>query len=269
MDQLTQDGATAESTTASPSSLDALSFSGRRAVVTGAGRGIGRAAAEKLAARGAEVILIARTSNEIEELASVISGNGGRATALPVDITDDDALERAFTELGHADILVNSAGTNRPKPILDITADDLDALLDLNVRSVFRVTQLFVRQALAHSAPSVIVNVSSQMGHIGSPNRTLYCATKHAIEGLTKALALELAPAGIRVVSVAPTFIETPLTRPFLDDPRTRELLIDRIPLGRIGTVDEVAEVIAFVAAPAAALITGSSVLTDGGWVAQ
>ncbi|WP_051182104.1 SDR family NAD(P)-dependent oxidoreductase [Nocardia vinacea] len=250
-------------------SFGALSLAGRRAVVTGAGRGIGRAVAEKLAARGAEVVLIARSAEEIEELASLIGRNGGKALAVPVDVTDDHALESSFQELGALDILVNSAGTNRPKPMLDVTVDDLDTLLNLNVRAVFRATQLFVRQAMDRNATGVIVNVSSQMGHVGAPDRTLYCATKHAVEGLTKALAVELAPAGVRVVSVAPTFIETPMTRPFLDDPQSQKTLIDKIPIGRIGTVEEVAEVIAFVASPAATLITGSSVLADGGWTAQ
>ena len=269
MDPLIPNGPVIHSGSTPAPAFGALSLVGQRAVVTGAGRGIGRAAAEKLAARGAEVVLIARSPNEIEDLASAIILTGGRAHALPVDVTDDDALDRAFAELRHADILVNSAGTNRPKPLVDVTANDLDVLLDLNVRSVLRVTQLFVRQALARNAGGVIVNVSSQMGHVGAPNRTLYCATKHAVEGFTKALAVELATVGIRVVSVAPTFIETPMSEPFLADPQARASIVGKIPIGRVGGVDEVAELIAFLASPAATLVTGSSVLADGGWVAQ
>jgi NAD(P)-dependent dehydrogenase (short-subunit alcohol dehydrogenase family) len=244
-------------------------LAGQRAVVSGAGRGIGRACAELLAARGAEVVLLARTSSEIDEVAAGIAAEGGRATAVPVDVTDDAALDAAFAEIGELDILVNSAGTNRPKPFLDVTADDLDVLLGLNVRAAFRAAQLFVRQAVARQTGGVVVNVSSQMGHVGAPERSVYCATKHAMEGMTKALAVELAPHRIRVVSVAPTFVETPLTRPFLADPDIRRGFIEKIPLGRFGSMDEVAQVVAFVASPAAALITGSSVLADGGWVAQ
>lgn len=247
-------------------SFDRLALTGRRAVITGAGRGIGRAVAELLAARGAEVVLLARSEPELCAVAEKI---GRRAEVVVVDVLDDDALQGAFERIGPADILVNSAGTNRPKPLPDITGDDLDVLLGLNIRATFRATQLFVAQAVARQADAVVVNVSSQMGHVGAPNRSLYCATKHAVEGMTKALAVELAPQGIRVVSVAPTFVETAMTRPFLQDPDASRALLDRIPLRRFGTVDEVAETVAFVCSSAAGLITGSSVLADGGWVAQ
>jgi NAD(P)-dependent dehydrogenase (short-subunit alcohol dehydrogenase family) len=249
--------------------FDRLSLAGRRAVVTGAGRGIGRAVAELLAARGAHVALFARSGDELCEVASAIQESGGYARVCVVDILDDDALQRAFDGIGNADILVNAAGANRPKLLSDITLDDIETLLALNVRATLRATQLFVREAVARSADAVVVNISSQMGHVGAPQRSLYCATKHAVEGMTKALAIELAPCGIRVVSVAPTFVETAMTRPFLQDPAASQALLDRIPLGRFGTVEEVAETVAFLCSPAAAMITGSSVLTDGGWVAQ
>ncbi|MGH3645403.1 MAG: SDR family NAD(P)-dependent oxidoreductase [Mycobacterium sp.] len=246
-----------------------LSLEGRRAIVTGAGRGIGRAVAELLARRGAEVVLLARSRGELDDVAAVIAEGDGRAAVIAVDVLDDPSLQRAFEAAGPADILVNSAGANRPKPLSEITLDDLDLLLGLNVRAVFRATQSFAAQAMRRNVPAVVVNVSSQMGHVGAPSRSLYCATKHAVEGMTKALAVELAPHGIRVVSVAPTFVETALTRPFLQDPAASQALLDKLPLGRFGTVDEVAEAVAFVCSPAASLITGSSVLTDGGWVAQ
>ncbi|MDV3127023.1 SDR family oxidoreductase [Mycobacterium sp. 21AC1] len=255
--------------TASGAGYDGLSLAGKRAVVTGAGRGIGRAAAELLAARGAEVILLARSLPELQEVVAGIIAAGGRAEAIATDVVEDAALTAAFEKIGTADLLVNSAGTNRPKPFVDVTPDDLDTLIGLNLRAVFRVTQFFVRQALSRRAPGVIVNISSQMGHVGAPDRSVYCATKHAVEGMTKALAVELAPQGIRIVSVAPTFVETAMTRPFLTSPVESDALLAKVPIGRFGTVTEVAEVVAFLVSPAAALVTGSSVLVDGGWVAQ
>lgn len=252
-----------------PDAFASLHLTGKRAVVTGAGRGIGRAVAELLAARGATVVLLARSEPQLREVASTIEGGGGTAMTIPVDVNDDGALQAAFDAIGPADILVNSAGTNRPKPLLDITIDDLDVMIGLNLRAVFRATQLFVGHAVQSGKGGVIVNISSQMGHVGAPGRSVYCATKHGVEGLTKALAVELAPRGIRVVSVAPTFIETAMTRPFLQDPDASGELLAKVPLGRFGTVEEVAEAVAFLCSPAAGLITGSSVLTDGGWVAQ
>lgn len=249
--------------------FERLSLAGRRAVVTGAGRGIGRGVAELLAARGAEVALLARSRDELSHVAGGIEVSGGHARVCVVDVLDDDALARTFDDLGDVDILVNAAGTNRPKLLVDITLDDIETLLALNVRATLRATQLFVRHVVARSAEGVVINISSQMGHVGAPQRSLYCATKHAVEGMTKALAVELAPHGVRVVSVAPTFVETAMTRPFLRDPGASQALLDRIPLGRFGMVEEVAEAVAFLCSPAAALITGSSVLTDGGWVAQ
>lgn len=255
--------------TASGAAYGGLSLTGKRAVVTGAGRGIGRAVAELLAARGAEVVLMARSQPELQEVAGGIVAAGGRAEAIVTDVVDDAALTAAFEQIGAADILVNSAGTNRPKSLLEITPDDLDVLIGLNLRAVFRVTQLFVAQAVRRNAHGVIVNVSSQMGHVGAPDRSVYCATKHAVEGMTKALAVELAPQGIRVVSVAPTFVETAMTRPFLTNTIESAALLSKVPIGRFGTVSEVAEVVAFLSSPAAGLVTGSSVLVDGGWVAQ
>ncbi|MEO3887066.1 SDR family NAD(P)-dependent oxidoreductase [Nonomuraea sp. B5E05] len=248
---------------------DRSSLRGRRALVTGAGRGIGRAAARALAARGADVVLMARSPAELGEVADAIRAGGGRASTVPVDLTDDAALSAAMREAGDADILVNCAGTNRPEPFVRVAARDLDDLLALNFRAVFLTTQRFVASLLERGRRGVIVNVTSQMGHVGAPDRSVYCATKHAVEGLTKALAVELAGHGIRVLSVAPTFVETAMTGAYLADPRFRESVLAQIPLGRMGTPEEVADVVAFAASPAAELITGSSLLADGGWVAR
>jgi len=166
-------------------------------------------------------------------------------------------------------VLVNNAGGNRPMPFVDVPLETLDHLLDLNVRSMFVTAQAAARAMLRAGNGGAIVQMSSQMGHVGAPNRTVYCMTKWAIEGLTKAMAVELAPRQIRVNAVAPTYIETPLTRPFFADPAFREDTLRRIPLGRIGTIDEVSAAVLFLASPAASLITGSSLLVDGGYTAQ
>jgi NAD(P)-dependent dehydrogenase (short-subunit alcohol dehydrogenase family) len=245
---------------------------GKIALVTGAGRGIGRGIALALAGAGASVILNSRTRAELDVVAAEIAAGGGTARALPFDVTDATAVAAAFAgiarDFGRLDILVNNAGVNRPQPFLEVDEATLDRLIDVNIRALFRVAQAGAR-LMAANGGGVVINMSSQMGHVGSErNRTVYVMTKHAVEGLTKAMAVELAPKNIRVVTIAPTFVETPLTKPFFDDPETREWILDRIPLGRAGTVDEVAQAVVFLASPAAALVTGSSLLADGGWTA-
>jgi len=236
--------------------------------VTGAGRGIGHAVARALATAGAELVLVSRTKRELDEVALEIVSRGGQARVVPFDVTDSAAIRDAFGGLERLDILVNNAGLNRPQPFLEVDEATLDQLLTLNVRAAFLVAQAAARLMVTQGG-GVIVNMSSQMGHVGSElNRTVYVMTKHAVEGLTKAMAVELAPKGVRVVSIAPTFVQTPLTKPFFDDPETREWILDRIPLGRAGTVEDVAQAVVFLASPAASLVTGSSLLVDGGWTA-
>src|SRR6516164_9826060 len=211
----------------------AFRLDGRTALVTGAGRGIGRAIALALAAAGAELVLVSRTKSQLDEVAREIASAGGKARVAPFDVTDTGAMRTAFASLGHLDILVNNAGLNRPQPFLEVDEKTLDLLLGLNVRAAFLVAQAAARLMVARGS-GVIINMSSQMGHVGSElNRTVYVMTKHAIEGLTKAMAAELAPKGVRVVSIAPTFIATPLTEPFFRDAEFRQWVVDRIPLGR------------------------------------
>ena len=246
--------------------MDAFRLDGKTALVTGAGRGIGRAVAMALAAAGAELVLVSRTASQLDEVAAEIVRHGGKARALPLDVTDSAALRSGFAGLGRLDILVNNAGLNRPQPFLEVDEETLDRLLTLNVRAAFLAAQAAAK-LMAAQGGGVIVNMSSQMGHVGTErDRTVYVMTKHALEGLTKAMAMELAPKGIRVVSIAPTFIDTPLTRPFFADPEFRRWVLDRIPLGRLGTVEEVGNAVVFLASPAASLVTGSSLLADGGW---
>ena len=246
----------------------AFRLDGKIALVTGAGRGIGRACALALAAAGAELVLVSRTASELDDVTGEIKSAGSKARPLVLDVTRSAAVRDAIAGLGRLDILVNNAGINRPQPFLEVDEPTLDLLLGLNVRAAFLVAQAAARLMVAQGG-GVIINMSSQMGHVGSErDRTVYVMTKHALEGLTKAMALELAPKGVRVVSIAPTFVLTPLTQPFFDDPDTRKWILDRIPLGRGGTVEEVASAVVFLASRAASLVTGSSLLVDGGWTA-
>jgi NAD(P)-dependent dehydrogenase (short-subunit alcohol dehydrogenase family) len=253
--------------------LDSMRLDGRVALVAGAGRGIGAAAARGLAEAGAELVLVSRTEAEIAAVAHQIEHEGGRARALTCDVCDSGALRAMIDGLERLDILINNAGGNFPEPFVEVSEDHLDRLLDLNVRAAFLTAQAAVRKMLeAPDRPArggAVINISSQMGHVGAPNRTVYCMTKHALEGLTKAMAVELAPHNIRVNAIGPTFIDTPLTEPFFRNPQFRDWVLNRIPLGRIGRIDEVVGAILFLASPAASLITGASLLVDGGWTAQ
>jgi NAD(P)-dependent dehydrogenase (short-subunit alcohol dehydrogenase family) len=247
---------------------------GRTALVTGAGRGIGRACAVALAQAGAEVWLMARTRGEVDSAAAEIRAAGGKAHALACDVMNSDEMRKAILAIPVLDVLVNNAGTNIPEPFIEVSEEHLDRVLALNVRAAFLVAQAAARKMLEapdrKSRGGAILHMSSQMGHVGSVNRTVYCLTKHALEGLTKAMALELATHGIRVLSIAPTFVETPMYRQMAAArPEFAQWVQDRIPAGRLGQPEEVAAAVVFAASPAASLMTGTSLVVDGGWTAQ
>ncbi len=233
------------------------------ALVTGAGRGIGRACAEGLASAGARVIAVARSE---EDLVSVAAHESGRIESICADVTDDAFIEKV-AEIRGLTILVNNAGGNRPQAFVDVDSESLDFMIDLNIRAAFKVAQASAKAMLAQETAGSIINMSSQMGHIGSPNRTVYCMSKHAIEGLTKAMAVELAPNGIRVNSVAPTFVETPLTKPMLEDSEFREFVFGMIPLGKLATYDDIVNAVLYLVS--AGMVTGHSLRVDGGWTAH
>ena len=239
------------------------------AVVTGASRGIGRGCAIALAEAGADIMLMARSHSELEETACEVRATGQSVQSTVCDVTDSRQVEEAVDFLEQIDILVNNAGTNVPEPFLEVSEENLDRMLAVNVKGVFLVAQAAARRMVERGEGGSIINISSQMGHVGAPRRTVYCATKHAVEGLTKAMAVELAPHKVRVNSVAPTFVETPMSKPFLEEETFREDTLSRIPLGRLGQVEDVAGAVLFLASPAAGLITGASLLVDGGWTAQ
>jgi NAD(P)-dependent dehydrogenase (short-subunit alcohol dehydrogenase family) len=242
---------------------------GKRALVTGGGRGIGLAAASALAQAGAEVTLVARTQAEIEAAAQAIVARGDRAAALPLDVTDLDAVRDTIAAAEPFDVLVNNAGTNRPAYLMDVKVEDFDAIFTLNVRAAFFMAQAVARRLIEAKRPGSIINISSQMGHVGAARRTVYCASKHAMEGFTKAMAIELAPHNIRVNSLGPTFLETPMTRPFFENKAFRDEVLGKIKLGRLGQLDELTGAILFLASDASSLMTGSALVLDGGWTAE
>jgi NAD(P)-dependent dehydrogenase (short-subunit alcohol dehydrogenase family) len=242
---------------------------GKRALVSGAGRGIGLAAAAALAQAGAEVTLAARTKGEVEEAAAAIRARGGKAEPLVLDVTDVEASRRAVAGAAPFQILVNNAGMNRPAPLSDVTVEDFDAIFALNVRAAYFMAQAVARRLVEAKLPGSIINISSQMGHVGAARRTVYCASKHAMEGFTKAMAIELAPHAIRVNTLGPTFVETPLTKPFFANESFRKEVLGKIKLGRLGQVEDLTGAIVFLASDASALMTGSSLVVDGGWTAE
>ena len=241
---------------------------GKRALVTGASRGIGLAAATALAQAGAAVTLVARSESELREVCREISAAGGQCDYLVLNVTDSRAVTEQLAQRGPFQILVNNAGMNRPKPLIELEDEDIDAVLDLNVKAAFYVTRVVTKGLLAAGLPGSVINVSSQMGWVGSPRRTLYCASKHAIEGMSKALAWELGHANIRVNTVCPTFIETAMTANMLKDTAFREWVTSRIALGRVGKIEETMGAVVFLASDASSLVTGSALMLDGGWTA-
>ncbi len=248
--------------------LPSMRLDGMVAAVTGAGRGIGRGCALAMAEAGAEVIAMSRTAAEIEEVAALIRQKGGHAHAIVCDVADPASIRAAFTGLQKLDVLVNNAGVSMPEPFLDLSEDALNLTVDINVRGAVFAAQA-AAQIMDRQGSGVIINMSSTFGKVGRPGTSVYSASKHFIEGLTKSAAIELAPKGIRVVAVGPTAIDTPMTHNRLMDPVRGGDLLSRIPMGRFGQVGDVVGAVVFLASPAAALITGTTLMVDGGWTAQ
>jgi len=240
-------------------------LNGRVALITGGSRGIGEACAEAMVDAGARVVAVARNQNDLDQLSDRLGSD--------VETWAEDVNERRFLRrlerLDRLDILFNNAGTNSPQPFVNISEEILDEMIAVNVRAMFLTAQSAARVMLRNGAGGSIINMSSQMGHIGAANRTAYCMTKHAVEGLTKSLGVELAVHGIRVNSVAPTFIETPMTLPMFEDRDFKQWALDCIPMGRIGQLREVVAAVMFLASPDSSLMTGSSLKVDGGWTAR
>ena len=240
---------------------------GQRALVTGAGRGIGEACAKTLAAAGAEVVLTSRTENQLEQVMDEIITFGGKASVHEADISSMKAVNY-LKKLGPFNILVNNAGNNIPEHFCEVAEESFDKVMDLNVKSAFFVAQVVARGMVESGIRGSIIHISSQMGIVGGQNRTVYCASKHAMEGFCKSMALDLAENGIRVNTVCPTFIETDLTRPFLEEQEFKDYILSRIPLGHVGQPEDVADAVLFLASDMSKMVTGSTIKVDGGWTA-
>ena len=237
-------------------------FKGKTVLITGASRGLGEAIALDMAAKGAHILACARDSDALTQLGEKLSSH---ATVWAEDATDDALLHR-IESAPRIDILVNNLGTNRPKPIAKVSDDDLDIMLNMNLRAAYRITRSVLK---VMPDGGNIINMSSQMGHVGASNRTVYCMTKHGLEGLTKALAVELAPRKIRVNALAPTFVETPMTKPMFENPEFSAYVNANIPLGQLAQAEDVAAAASYLASDAAIMVTGHSLVIDGGWTAQ
>jgi len=244
-------------------------LAGSTAIVTGAGRGIGAACVLALADAGADIALVARSTDELEAVAAQVRALGRQAWVCPCDITDAAQVREVVNSLERVDVLVNNAGTDKPTPFLDVTPELLEELLAVNVKGTFYMSQEVARRTIAANGSASIVNMSSQLGLVGSGYETAYCAAKFGVEGLTKSMAVELGPKGIRVNGVAPTVVETPRTAVALANESLRQMIIGKIPLGRLATPEDVAAAVVFLASPAAGMITGITVPVDGGWTAQ
>lgn len=246
-----------------------MRLDGKRALVTGATSGIGEGCAVALSEAGAHVTLVARTAAAVEKQAKAFRSHGWEAVALPLDISDIAATEAAIAAHGPFDILVNSAGLARHSPATDTTQADYDAVTDLNVKAAYFLTRAVAKGLIDAEKPGSLINISSQMGHVGGIDRAVYCATKHALEGMTKSMAIEWAPHQIRVNTICPTFIRTPLGEQTLAIPERRAWIEEKIKLGRVGEVTDIMGATTFLASDAAAMITGTHLIIDGGWTAD
>ncbi len=242
---------------------------GKRALVAGASSGIGLACAVALGEAGAEVTVAARRAEALDQLVGDMTAAGMNARALVLDVADVAATQEAVAQNGPFDILVNSAGLARHTPATDTAEADFDAVADLNFKGAYFLTQAVAKGLMAAGKPGSLINISSQMAKVGGIDRAVYAATKHAVEGFTKSMAIEWGKAGIRVNTICPTFILTALTQSTFDQPDKRAWIEDKIKLGRVGQVEDIMGAVTFLASDASALMTGSALLLDGGWTAE
>lgn len=240
---------------------------GRRVLVTGASRGIGLGCAVALAEAGAHVVMAARGADALQASVDEMAQTGHSVEALVLDVADLDAMRAALSAHGPFDVLCNSAGMARHAPALETTPEDYDAVMGVNLRAAFFLAQS-VAQGMRDAGGGSIIQISSQMGHVGGIDRAVYCASKHGIEGMTKAMAIEWAPIGIRVNTICPTFIRTPLTEGTFSDPERLAWVTSKIKLGRVGEIEDIMGAVVYLASDASALVTGTSVVIDGGWTA-
>ena len=245
----------------------------KTALVTGAGRGIGKASAIALAEAGANLIILSRTKSDLDNVEKQIRKLKRKCKSYICDVSNYEDVKRVFNKVSSLDILVNNAGANRPDHFTKIKKEDMDYVVDLNMKAAFHVAQMAVKVMLKSknrkSKGGSIINMSSQLGKVGAPNRSIYNMTKFGLEGLTRGMALDLAKKNIRVNTVCPTFVETPMVKKFFENKKFKKTMMNNIPLGRFGTESDIATAIVYLASNASSMITGSSLVIDGGWTAK
>ncbi|WP_298816186.1 SDR family oxidoreductase [uncultured Roseibium sp.] len=250
-------------------STPSFSLAGKRVLVTGASSGIGLACATALAEAGGEVVLAARREEKLKEAVSALNGRGWKASALQLDIADVLEVQVSVERHGPFDVLVNSAGLARHTPATQTTPEDFDAVMNVNLRGAYFITQCVAKGLIEAGRPGSLINMSSQMAHVGGIDRAVYCASKFAVEGFTKAMALEFGPKQVRVNTICPTFIRTPFTEQTFDNPERVKWIEQKIKLGRTGVVEDIMGAVLYLASDASSLVTGTSLLVDGGWTAD
>jgi len=250
--------------------LQKINLKNKYALVTGAGKGLGRACSLAMAEAGATILALSRTQSDLDKLEKDIKKIKGKIIKIKCDVMDYENLKNKLDRIKIIDILVNNAGTNIPEPFLDIKQTSMNYLVDLNLKAAFNVAQLVVKKMIKNKKrPGSIINMSSQLGHVGCEGRNVYNMTKFGIEGLTKGMGVELAKNNIRVNTVAPTFVATPMVKNFFKNKKFKKSALDRIPMGKLATESDVATTVCFLASSASSMITGTSILIDGGWTAQ
>ena len=246
-----------------------FSLANKNALVVGASSGIGLACAVALADYGAKVTLAARRTKNIKELAEKLNKKGCDASILDLDISDLENIEENLLSKGPYDVLVNSAGIAKHSLSKNTNVSDFDEVLNVNLKGAFFLTRTVANQLLKDKKSGSLINISSQMGIVGGLERSVYCASKHAVEGFTKAMAIEYGPYGIRINTICPTFILTDLTRPTFEDAKKRKWIEEKIKLGRVGKVEDIMGAVVYLASDASSLVTGSALMVDGGWTAE
>ena len=246
-----------------------MSLNGRKAIITGASSGIGLGCAVALAEAGAHVCLSARNSKNLNKVVEAIQAKGLNAEAITLDVSDVKASQEVILTNGPFDVLVNSAGSAHHTPSKDTNEEDFDDVMNVNLRGAYFLTQAVAKGLIQNKKPGSLINISSQMGHVGGIDRAVYSASKHAVEGFTKAMAIEWGPYNIRVNTICPTFIRTPLTQSTFNNPKHRGWIEEKIKLGRVGEVEDIMGAVVFLASDASAMVTGSALMVDGGWTAD
>ena len=250
-----------------------INLKNKTALVTGAGKGLGKACAIALAEAGVNVVIISRTQKDLNKVSKIIKKYKVKCQSFSCDVTNYSEIKKIINNLKRIDILVNNAGNNIPSHFTKVKTRDMEYIVKLNTISTFNLAQLcaikMIKFKNRKKIGGSIINMSSQMGHVGGPIRSVYNMTKFGIEGLTKSMSIDLAKNNIRVNTVAPTFVVTPMTSKFFKNKKFKSETLNNIPLGRFAELSDVASAVVFLASDAASMITGTSLLVDGGWTAQ